>query len=75
MEAGVFDEYYRCIEVIESQKQLMNFTANDWPNLKKTKRSELMKTIKKMAYPGFLKRKEALKFTAEALKEIINGNR
>lgn len=73
MEAIVFDKYYRAINVLSCRERLANMTNADWPNMKKEDRRPMFKKISKDAYPS--ENKKSLKFTAESLRELINGDR
>ena len=51
MEIGVFDMYCEAIQIIEAQNLLIQFTANDWPNMKKQDREQKHRKLHQMAFP------------------------
>ena len=46
-----------CITIIEAQEQLKMLSALDWPNMKKSQRTNFHKELFKKAYPSEIRKK------------------
>lgn len=71
MTPGDFNNLFEAMEIMEAQQQLRSMVVADWPNLKTERRKQIISDLEKRAKA--LAPKKKLEFTAEALKDLING--
>lgn len=71
MKPRVFRSYLECIGTLEASEQISSFTQTDWPHMKKDKRKEIFKKLKKRVDAFSAPSTEDL--TEELLKEMISG--
>jgi len=69
MNIGIFMRYYDSIEILEAQDLLVQYTLQDWSNLKKEVRQKMHRETHKKAYPKTWKKKKAV--TLAELSNII----
>ncbi len=62
---------WEAITVIEAQNQLKQFSAGDWPNMKKNSRAKLHRELFSQAYPDEIKTKKTI--SVSDLKKIMGG--
>lgn len=55
--------------MIEAQEQLKDFTAKDWPNMKKGQREKLHKDLYSKAYPKEMRTKKYI--TPADLQKVL----
>lgn len=64
--------YIQAMEVLEAQERLMELSTQDWPNLKKTQRDKLHRSLHRSAYP---KTHDGIPLSPVELAKVLGAGR
>jgi hypothetical protein len=67
LDAYEFATYFKGVEILMARETLENWTANDWPNIKKDKRESMHRKLHRVAYPD----NKPIAMTPETLANFI----
>ena len=73
MEVLEFNQLWNAITMIEAQAMLTDLTVQDYPHLKKQKRTQIHRKLSNLAYPARKKELMTTKEIAEYLNRELNG--